>query len=268
MIQDNELYTQTLMKLGLTFLQAKTYLTLAKLGKAGVKRISKASDVSRPDVYRVMPALQEIGFVEKIVVNPAMYQAIPLKEGILILLQRKAEENAELQEKTKALLSNFQEDNREPTLESEESQFIITVEKKLFLRRFKDAINASQMSMDFVVTTEIFKKMTFGSFQQIKSAAEKGIRIRAITDQVENREVMLKTIQELNKNHSFKLRSTQVPITLFIIDNKEVNIHIADRPGVSLWSNNPVEVKLATICFESLWKDAHEISTFRIPAYE
>lgn len=111
MIQNDEECIQALMKLGLTLLQATIYLALAKLGKAGVKKISKASNVARPDVYRVIPALGKIGLVEKIVATPTMYKAVPLKEGISILLQQKTDENIELQKKTKALLSNFQENN-------------------------------------------------------------------------------------------------------------------------------------------------------------
>ncbi|MCW4047841.1 MAG: hypothetical protein NWE99_09855 [Candidatus Bathyarchaeota archaeon] len=56
---------QTLMGLGLTLLQAKTYLALATLGKADVKMISKASNVARQDIYRVMPVLQKLGLGKK-----------------------------------------------------------------------------------------------------------------------------------------------------------------------------------------------------------
>ncbi|MEX2723761.1 MAG: helix-turn-helix domain-containing protein [Candidatus Freyarchaeota archaeon] len=58
-------YIQTLTDLGLTFLQAKTYLNLAKLGKANVQTIAKASNVARQDIYRIMPSLQKLGLAEK-----------------------------------------------------------------------------------------------------------------------------------------------------------------------------------------------------------
>ena len=56
---------QTLMAFGLTSLQAKTYLALAKLGKADVKTIAKVSKVARQDIYRIMPTLQKWGLEKK-----------------------------------------------------------------------------------------------------------------------------------------------------------------------------------------------------------
>jgi sugar-specific transcriptional regulator TrmB len=64
MIQDD---IQTLTDLGLSLLQAKTYLNLAKLGKANVQTIAKASNVARQDIYRVMPKLQKLGLAEKFI---------------------------------------------------------------------------------------------------------------------------------------------------------------------------------------------------------
>src|ERR1039458_8159881 len=92
MIQNDDLHIQMLMNLGLTLLQAKVYLTLAELGKAEVKRISNASNVARPDVYRVISTLEQIGLAEKIITVPTMYKATPIKEGYYILLQNRSEE--------------------------------------------------------------------------------------------------------------------------------------------------------------------------------
>ena len=138
MRQDDDLFVQALMNLGLTLLQAKIYLTLAKLGKAGVNRISKASNVARSDVYRVMPALEKLGLAEKIVATPTIYKAAPVREGLSILLQQKTKENSELQKETKPLLSDFQENNVDMALEREDSQFVVTSEEKLFLKVSKN----------------------------------------------------------------------------------------------------------------------------------
>jgi len=85
---DNE-HVQILTDLGLTLLQAKTYLALSQLGKATVKTISKTANVARQDVYRVMLALEKLGLAEKIVAKPTMYKATPIKEGIYFCFKRK-----------------------------------------------------------------------------------------------------------------------------------------------------------------------------------
>ena len=85
MIQDE--YIQTLTELELTLLQAKAYITLARLGKADVNSISKASNLARTDVYRVMLILERLGLAERIIDKKTVYKATPIKEGILILLE-------------------------------------------------------------------------------------------------------------------------------------------------------------------------------------
>ena len=54
MIQDEHI--QTLIGFGLTLLQAKIYLNLAKLEKADVTTLSKASNVARQDIYHATKA--------------------------------------------------------------------------------------------------------------------------------------------------------------------------------------------------------------------
>ena len=100
-------HIQALMNLGLTLLQAKTYLTLTKLGKADIKGISKASNVVREEIYRIMPKLEKIGLVEKIVGRPTVYEALPLKEGLSMLLISRTEEKCQTAKENKNVNSEF-----------------------------------------------------------------------------------------------------------------------------------------------------------------
>ena len=52
---------QTLVNLGLTVLQAKVYLSLAKSGVSTGRATAKAAKVASQDVYRVLIELQEKG---------------------------------------------------------------------------------------------------------------------------------------------------------------------------------------------------------------
>jgi sugar-specific transcriptional regulator TrmB len=71
------------------------------------KTISKTAQVSKPDVYRVLAALQERGIVEKALSIPAMFKAVPIEQTLNILLQSKDKELDMLREKTEQLLTNF-----------------------------------------------------------------------------------------------------------------------------------------------------------------
>ena len=259
MIQNGE-YIQTLTELGLTFLQAKTYIALAKLKKAEVKTISKASNVVRQDIYRIMPTLEKLGLAEKIIATPNMYKATPLRKGLFILLQRRTEDNAELQKKTRTLISKIQENTARIALQEEDSQFIITSERTLFLKKMAEATDAAQTSKDVIYTLKSFKAMLFHHLQHSKRAMRRGVRIRVITEKPENDETTRRITQDLKKNPFFKLKyiSDQTPVFMAIFDSKEVNIRISNRAVPSFWSNNPSVVKLATSYFEAVWKDAHK----------
>jgi len=251
---------KTLMHLGLSLLQAKTYLALATLGKADVKTISKASNVFRQDVWRLMPTLEKLGLTERVVAKPTRYKAIPLKEGLSILLQRKTKENAKLQTRTKKLINNLQEDNLKITLKEEDAQFIITSEKTLFRKRFEKHIDMAQTSIDVVVSShEVFEEMVFHHFKGFKRALERGVKIRALTEKAED-EAVSRSVQVLKQNGFFELKylSPLLPVTMAIFDDKEVNIRISNSLVPNLWSNNFAIVSLAASYFGEMWNKTRE----------
>ena len=63
--QDDENQT-VLIKLGFTNSQARIYLAFNKLGPATVKTVARTARLDRGEAYRVISALEEKGFLEKI----------------------------------------------------------------------------------------------------------------------------------------------------------------------------------------------------------
>lgn len=259
MIQDDEPYVQVLMKLGLTLLQATIYLTLTKLGKAGVKRISRVSNVARPDVYRVMPALEERGLVERIIAVPTIYKAIPLKEGLPMLLKQKIDEDTELQKETKTLLSIFPENNA-ASQQREDTDFIITNEKNLLFKKFNTAINKARSSLNFICTTKGLSKILFYNQADFRNAIKRNVEIRIIIKKAESGEPILRALEDFKKAPLFKLKyiADQTPICMLITDNQELNVQLSNGLVPSLWSNNPHIVRMATTYFETIWHKEYE----------
>ena len=256
MLQDE--YVQSLMDLGLTLVQAKAYLALSRLDNATIKTISKASNLARQDVYRIMPILQKIGLVEQIITTPTKYKAIPIKNGISSLLQHRAREQAELQKKTAELLNNLQDDNFKTLLPEEAPQFVITSELSLLFKKLMNGTRASQISIDSVGTWESFEGVVSNGFQDFKKALKRGVRIRSITEKPSNEKQIPSCLGTLRKHHLYEVRfiSAPAPVTMVILDKKEMNICISNPDGramSSLWSNNPVILELATNYFEEIW---------------
>jgi sugar-specific transcriptional regulator TrmB len=253
MFPDEE-YVQTLMGLELTLLQAKTYLALVKLGSADVKTISKISSVARQDIYRVIPKLQKLGLAEKVISTPTMYKAIPLKTGLSILLQQKIDENAELQEKTGALINDFEKHfDPEKVVAEDEPQFIITSERTVFHKRITDATDTAQKSKDAIISYEGCKAMLFDQNKHITKALNRGVKIRIITEKPEKQQAIQK-LNDLKKNHFFNIKYTFAPpICMMIFDNQEVHLRMAEGAVPSLWSSNPNIVSLSQKYFDELW---------------
>jgi sugar-specific transcriptional regulator TrmB len=253
LIKDRE-HIQTLTKLGLSLLQAKVYLSLVALGKSDAKTISKSSDIVREEIYRIMPALEKHGLVEKILGRPTIYKALPLKEGLSSLLQRRTEENVELQRKTKALVQNLQEIDLGNTFSDENFQFIITSEKTLFRKRFETCVNLAKTKIDIILTKHVFGEMVFHHLQSFENAKRKGVEIRVITNGDKDGTIPEEP-QVLTNNHLFKVKylPTHVPVTMAIFDDNELNMRISDDLVPNLWSDNPMIVKLAKNYFNEIW---------------
>ena len=75
---------EELTKYGMTKNQALVYVTLVSIGKASVKRISQVSGIRREEVYRLLPELEKIGLIERILGKPNKFRAIPPEKGISI----------------------------------------------------------------------------------------------------------------------------------------------------------------------------------------
>jgi sugar-specific transcriptional regulator TrmB len=258
MLQSDEA-TGTLMDLGLTYLQAKTYLSLTKFEKAEANKIAKISDVARQDIYRIMATLENLGLVEKIIAKPISYKATPLKEGSLMLLQKKSKEHRILQKKTKSLLNGDQKKNVLIAHE-ENTQFTITSERKLFVKRLEKSF-AEAKTCEMIFPAAGLHFTLFHFFQVLKMALREGAKIRIITEATQCASTS-KKLEILKKNPFFEIKLASSPINFGIIlfDNKQVNMcissNLAEVP--SLGTNNQQFVEAAKMMFKVMWSNDQE----------
>jgi sugar-specific transcriptional regulator TrmB len=82
----NDENTDLLLGLGLTLNQAKVYLAILKLEKTTVGQVAKFSKVRREDVYRILPALEKMGLIEKLLGKPTEIRATPISDALTFLV--------------------------------------------------------------------------------------------------------------------------------------------------------------------------------------
>jgi sugar-specific transcriptional regulator TrmB len=261
MLQNEDI--EALTSVGLTVLQAKVYLALATLGQETVRTISKNAGVARQDIYRISSELQKLGLVEKVIAAPNEFKAIPLTEGISILLQRVHEERVESHKKIVKLMRRYKDSNVKANFK--ESQFILVPEKELRLRMRK-IIENTQTSIDTITTLNNFR-YDMPDFDRIfKKALKRGVKFRFIIDIPENANSLPEISMALTKNPLLKIRyiTTSSLCALSICDKKESIIAISETCGIginktpALWSNNPCFLRIAQNYFEMTWTTAME----------
>jgi sugar-specific transcriptional regulator TrmB len=258
MIEDE--HVQTLMCLGLSLLQAKIYFTLCQTGTATVKTLSSASNIARQDIYRIISILQKLGLAEKILAAPTLYKPLSIKNGYLLLLQKKTEDYIDLQSKTIALIKSLKESKNKTMLQNNDSHLAIISSKSGLLKRFNDGIDRAQTSIDICGSFYGIEYCFFHSFSHFKRALKRGIKIRVIVEKQDYNKSLENIIQNFKTNPLFEVRfllPVTSPINTMIYDGKEVNFCLettADRTGLpSLWTNNPKVVKVVKAYFEKQW---------------
>ena len=80
---------KTLVQLGLNYSHARIYLALVENGLSTAKEISKISGINRQEIYRIMPKLQNVCLVEKIIGMPTRWRTTPLQDGLSFLLENR-----------------------------------------------------------------------------------------------------------------------------------------------------------------------------------
>jgi sugar-specific transcriptional regulator TrmB len=256
--------SKLLVRLGLTELQAQVYLTLTRLDRATLRDLSSAAKTDRANVYRVIIRLQELNLIEKLLATPTVFRALPLSEGIKMLLEKKDQEHNEIKAKSREVLSRHRKTSR-GIVGEDVSQFILVPYGRLTKRKVAEMISSNQKTHDILIYWSDFKLQAESVASMWKSVLLRGVKVRIIV-YLEKNEKLPRSILCLRGYQNFEVRSASTPpkVTLSIIDGKETFISVTPsicpggKPG--LYVNNHGVVGLVADYFELAWRDSQVIS--------
>jgi sugar-specific transcriptional regulator TrmB len=257
-ITQEERKLEVLMNLGLTLLQAKTYLALVKFESADVQTIFKASKIARQDVYRVMPSLQKLGLAQEIIGKPMLYRPTPLKQGYSLLLENQSQKHIELEKQAKDVIKNL-DDLEVQMVRERDPQFMINHSEQLLTKWFDELIHSTQETLDVMCGWRAVNLSFPFNTQDIKQMLKRNVKIRLITDKNADLSAIQRMLVSNEKNILFGVHFVdEVPVEMAISDRKQVGLSIAlssTNGGVpSLWSNHPQFVKVMVGYYESSWE--------------
>jgi len=259
---------ELLTGLGLTSRQSKIYLAIALLEMATAKAISKLSGVGRENIYRIIPQLQEVGLIEKIIDTPIKFKAIEIEDAVSILLDRRIRQTEKMQKEAETVIENFKKGVYTRGLRIEEKTEFILIPKKIALTHRKiQSINNAEKSIDIITTLKRLSQAGPNYFIPADKALKRDVKIRVITEKPTKKlelPISRESTQK-SKNITTKFRCSKQPIknVIAIIDTKEVYIvtipHSRLEESPALWSNNPSLIDIIQNYFEKLWNDSLEL---------
>jgi len=251
---ENESY-QTLISLGLTALEAKVYLALVGLDEASAKTISKASNTSQPDIYRVLSKLENKGLIERIIALPNRFKATPIDEGVAVLLQRRDTQSALLHKQATELVQHFKGKSAMATDAQEEvAQFILV--PGVHVHRIKNAVENAQSLVLCFTTLDMFRKVRFITEDVWKRGVKRNVNYQFIIGKPHEEQVTLELDPLLRNNKFFSIKFIVASMPcVILVDKKEVFLRTEmNLEAPVLWSNNPCIVEMIQKYFETLWK--------------
>jgi hypothetical protein len=255
---------ETLINLGLTVLQAKVYLSLAKLGTSTGRTTAKDAKVAPQDVYRVLAELQEAGLVEKIIAKPNKYCPMPINQGFAMLIKRRKNQTKQLERSVKTVSKLFQ-----PAIKgaqkTEEGDFILIGKKEPLENRAHQMVETAYANIDLM--NEINDGMIgHDSLYTLETKfLNKGGRIRDILSKATPTFHLTKTFCSLQQRYpEFQARYLDfpTPAILMIKDGKEALVSTKAKTKTLmqpfLWTDNLVLVQIIQQWYNQVWEKSSQ----------
>lgn len=256
-----------LLEFGLTENQAKVFLAITSLEDPTVAEIAEHSKVRREEVYRLLPDLEKMGLVERLLGKPLRLRTPDPKSSIstLVALERdKANARiSELSIKSRDLLRELGQHQIElDHIETITSEFSLIQEKESIRTELNEMINKSTQRLDllFSRTDLIWLLSTQG--EALRSALERGVKIRIMSEPPTGRDRLPRILQRrFPENLDVSLKYLLFPTAFFLIVDEAQLLTITSGvhhlPASNcLWTNNESLIALTHKEFEERWSES------------
>ena len=259
----NDENTDLLLGLGLSLNQARVYLAILKLEKTTVGQVAKFSKVRREDVYRVLPSLEKMGLVERLLGKPTEIRATLISDSLSSLVTEEKNRSDERLSGMRSMVQKLSLKDWKQSPPGEESIYILIAEKKAILAKTSELINNSEKEVGLIADKGRIMPVLAHFSDEYRHAIKKEAQIRLIFEG-ESPDILLKEkVQRLIGSASVSVKFHREALNHFIMsDDKEALITTSKESGLgespSLWTNNSNLIGVLRTSFESDWKKAEE----------
>ena len=255
-----------LASLGLTRIQARVYLHLFHAGEQSARAIVDSLRIDRVDVYRALQSLQSLGLIEVSLGNPNRYFASQSSTALKLLIRRKEEEFESLKDAAarleKKLLSASTPRNKHRGGEGGASA--AAGGEQFYKLKRGYAVVDTIVEIEGRARSEVRKVVNrrgmgyhilFGVEEVERKLANKGVKIRLITDQ-KSPQVFSSYSKIARVKYAGDLTNS---LRYIIIDDSLVILSMApnitdERDSVALLTNNVTLIQALSSFYDKTWK--------------
>jgi sugar-specific transcriptional regulator TrmB len=256
-----------LSEFGLTENQTKVFVATARLGTPTVSEVAEASEVRREEVYRLLPELEKLGFIERLLGKPLRLRAPDPKSALATLLkiekQRARDRIEELSIKSQELLQSLGHQKSVLSSETEvASGFSLVQEKESIRTGLYDMISKSSHQLDVLFSRADLIWLLSTQGEAFQSAIGRGVKIRLMSEPTSGRDRLPKILQRrFPSDIEIPLKYLLDPNAFYIASDRSqlmlVTSGISHLPSSTcLWTNNKSLVSMALNNFEERWHES------------
>jgi sugar-specific transcriptional regulator TrmB len=265
---------KTLSDLGLTKLDSKIYIYLAKKGPQKGKEISKALKVQRQQVYRSLKYLQSKAIVSATLERPAKFSAVSFEKVLDLFIRAKMEEAQTVQHEKSELISSWKAIQPGATPDPS-ARFMVIEGRNIIYSKIKQMMSETKSQLSIISTvTGLARADQFGLLNAgFKNQLQFKIQFRLLTYLSEQNVGAMKDLlrETLKSKLRFEIRNPNLESRLFprmvIKDEEEVVFFInpkvdgslTEQDNLCLWTNCKSLIHSFSAMFEELWRNSTDI---------
>jgi sugar-specific transcriptional regulator TrmB len=260
-----------LTELGLTQNQAKVYLSVAKIGPATISDVADDSGVRREEVYRLLPDLEKIGLVERLMGKPMRIRSPDVESAMSSLIRRERNRARErisaLTERTNVIEEYLSKTGLNVSPESsEQDDFALLEEKESVRTRLHEMIMEAKEKVDVIYSRENLVWFLSTQSQLLVNATSRGVKVRLLSNPTTGRDRIPKIItRRFSDSSAIELKyMTAIPTNYIAVDGKEAMIVTSPthQPAAhNLYTTNASLLSLVHRVFELSWSQSSHWKT-------
>lgn len=261
---------RNLRDLGLTYTQARVYLTVLSERSCTFCLISKLTGIARSEIYREVKYLEMAGLVEKSLGRPTIVKALPVDISLQNLVENKKKECEEYIKNLENSLNEFVRFNLPQTKRNQKllpnnNEFGLIATKQTIIAKTKSMIEEAEEEICLRYSPRkicTFLALCEGSFTDI---LRRKVSVRLLTGKEGFNDGIAHFIKSTmnGDNGSLEVRYTSsMPFGLTIMDKKQVLVETAIEDFISetpmLWTNSQLPVKILYENFDNAWLKSYQ----------